>query len=157
MLKNVLSTAVFFILSLIVFGSVQAQTNHTWESYGLSFTVPADFSEITNTDNKFEGKSDEAQINLLGLYPINAESLTEDNLQESFIDMAAAYGMAIEGGEEIKINGFTGLYTETELEDVPAFFACMLDPNGEVNFIVIIVHNNNAEKAINIMESIQAE
>ena len=52
-------------------------------------------------------------------------------------------------------NGFKGLYEEGEIEGVPTFFACMLDKNGELNFIVTIV-NNNADAAIAIMKSIKA-
>ncbi|WP_338812548.1 hypothetical protein V9L05_14250 [Bernardetia sp. Wsw4-3y2] len=156
MSKNVFSTAVFFILSLFVFDAAQAQTDYTWESYGLSFTVPAGFSETANTDEKFEGKSDNAQIHLFGIYPINDASLTEDNLKEALIEMAAASGMDVEDADAIEFNGFSGLYAEGEIEGVPTFFACMLDPNGELNFIVTIVHNN-ADAALNIMKSIQAE
>ena len=156
MLKNVFSTAVFFVISLFIFGAAQAQTDYTWESYGLSFTVPAGFSETANTDEKFEGKSDKAKIHLFGIYPINDANVTEDNLLEALIEMAAASGLNVEDADEIEFNGFKGLYAEGEIEGIPTFFACMLDPNGELNFIVSIVHNN-ADAATNIMKSITAK
>lgn len=156
MLKNIFSTAVFFILSLFVVVTAQAQTDYTWESYGLSFTVPAGFKETANTDEKFEGSSEGAKVHLFGIYPINDANLTQDNLEEALIEMAAASGMDVEDADEIEFNGFSGLYAEGEIEGVPTFFACMLDPNGELNFIVTIVHNN-ADAAIKIMKSIKAE
>jgi hypothetical protein len=156
MLKTVFSTAVFFVLSLFVLSAVQAQTDYTWETYGLSFTVPAGFSETANTDEKFEGTSDKAQIHLFGIYPINDVNLTEENLEEALIAMAAESGMDVQEAAEIEFNGFSGMYAEGEIEGVPTFFACMLDPNGELNFIVTIVHNN-ADAAIKIMKSITAE
>jgi hypothetical protein len=155
MLKNVFSTAVFLILSIFVFGVAQAQTDYTWESYGLSFTVPAGFAETESNDEKFEGKSDRAKIHLFGLYPISDANITEDNLLEALIEMAAASGLNVEEADKIEFNGFSGLYAEGEIEGIPTFFACMLDPNGEVNFIVSIVHNN-ADAAIAIMKSIKA-
>ncbi len=156
MLKTIFSTAIFFMLSLFVVVTAQAQTDYTWESYGLSFTVPAGFSETTNTDEKFEGKSDKAKVHLFGIYPINDANVTPDNLKEALIEMAAASGMEVQDANEIEFNGFSGLYAEGEIEGVPTFFACMLDPNGELNFIVTIVHNN-ADAAIKIMKSITAE
>lgn len=153
MLKNFFSTAAFLILSIFVFGAAQAQTDYTWEGYGLAFTVPDGFAETTSTDDKFEGKSDAAKIHLLGLYPISDANVTEDNLLEALIEMAAASGLNVEDADKIEFNGFKGLYAEGEIEGVPTFFACMLDPNGELNFIVTIVHNN-AEAAIAIMKSI---
>lgn len=155
MLKTLFSTAVFFMLSLFVVVTAQAQTDYTWESYGLSFTVPAGFSETANTDEKFEGKSDKAKVHLFGIYPINDANVTQDNLKEALIEMAAASGMEVQDANEIEFNGFSGLYAEGEIEGVPTFFACMLDPNGELNFIVTIVHNN-ADAAVEIMKSIKA-
>ncbi len=66
MLKNAFSTAVFFVLSLFVVVAAQAQTDYTWASYGLSFTVPAGFEETANTDEKFEGSSEGANVHLFG-------------------------------------------------------------------------------------------
>ncbi len=155
MLKNVFSTTAFLIISLFVFGAAQAQTDYTWESYGLSFTVPAGFTETESNDEKFEGKSDAAKVHLLGLYPISDANITEDNLKEALIEMATASGMEVQDADHIEFNGFKGLYAEGEIEGIPTFFACMLDPNGELNFIVTIVHNN-ADAAIAIMKSIKA-
>ena len=153
MLKNFFSTTVFLILSIFVFGAAQAQTDYTWEGYGLAFTVPDGFTETTSTDEKFEGKSDAAKVHLFGIYPISDANITQDNLKEALIEMAAASGMEVQDADHIEFNGFSGLYAEGEIEGVPTFFACMLDPNGELNFIVTILHNN-AEAAIAIMKSI---
>lgn len=155
MLKTIFSTTVFFMLSFLVISSATAQTDYTWESYGLSFTVPAGFSETSSTDEKFEGKSEAAKIHLLGLYPINDANLTQENLEEALIEMAAASGMEVQDANEIEFNGFSGLYAEGEIEGVPTFFACMLDPNGELNFIVTIVHHNT-DAAVAILKSVKA-
>jgi hypothetical protein len=152
-LKHLFSIALFAAI-LFSFQSAKAQTAYTWEDYGLQFTVPAGFQETASSGEKFEGKSEGQGIFLFGLYPLSDASLTSDNLAEMLVELAAETGMKVGEADAISFNGFEGYYAEGEIEGLPAFFACMLDPEGETNFVISIIHEN-AVAVVNIVTSIK--
>ncbi|WP_027002632.1 hypothetical protein [Hugenholtzia roseola] len=153
-LKHFFSFALLVAIFSFSFQSAKAQTTYTWEDYSLEFTVPAGFQETANSGEKFEGKSDRAGIFLFGLYPLSDASITSDNLADMLVELAAETGMEVGEAEAISFNGFEGYYAEGEIEGVPTFFACMLDPEGETNFIISILHNNATDTAVKIVTSI---
>ncbi len=149
-----LSLFSIFMLFLALVNDLKAQTPYTWDDYGLKFSVPAGFVELESTGEKFEAKCDKSKIVLFGLYPIADESVTKQNLIELLKDVAKDSGMAVGQAKEIKFNGFEGVYAEGTIEGTPTFIACMLDPNGDLNFIVTVMHQNT-EMAIKLVKSIQ--
>ncbi|MCC5946372.1 MAG: hypothetical protein JJT94_15680 [Bernardetiaceae bacterium] len=146
----------YFLLvaALLGFSTVQAQTAYEWDDYGLSFSVPAGFKASASTGDKFEGSAERAGLTLFGLYPIADANLTMENLEDFLVAMASESGMQVDEASEIEFNGFYGYYAEGDIEGIPTFFACMLDPDGELNFIITILHNN-ADVAIKVVRSIQ--
>ena len=141
---------VFFVA---VWNNAQAQ-EYTWDDYGLKFTVPAGFVEEANTGEKFEAKCEKSKIYLFGLYPILDENITKQNLLEVLKATAKESGMAMTQAKEIKFNGFEGIYAESTIEGTPTFIACMLDPNGDLNFIVTVMHQNT-DAAVKLIKSIK--
>lgn len=143
-----------FMLSLAFSNDLRAQTPYTWDDYGLKFSVPAGFVEIENTGDKFEAKCEKSKIFLFGLYPIADENVTKQNLIDVLKDTAKESGMVVKEAKEIKFNGFEGVYAEGTVQGTPTFIACMLDPNGDLNFIVTVLHQN-VNGAVGLVKSIQ--
>jgi hypothetical protein len=134
--------------------SASAQVEYTWDDYNLKFSVPSDFKESASDGDHFEGSSNRGKIYLFGLYPIKDENVTTDNLAEAVNAMAKESKMKVEETMELDFNGFQGYCAEGTIEGKPAFFACMLDPNGDLNFIITVLHDN-ADAAINLIKSIK--
>ncbi len=149
---SVLVMALFF--TVLCNFSASAQEEYTWDDYGLKFSVPSDFKESTSDGEKFEGSSNRGKIYLFGLYPIKDENITNDNLAEAVNAMAKESKMKVTDAHEIDFNGFEGYCAEGTIEGKPAFFACMLDPNGDLNFIITLLHDN-ADAAIKLVKSIK--
>jgi hypothetical protein len=147
--------SLFIFILFFAFGSsLKAQTLYTWDDFGLKFSVPAGFTEMENTGDKFEGKCDKSKIFLFGLYPIADENVTKQDLVAELKAFAKESGMAVKETKEIKFNGFEGVYAEGTVEGTPSFVAFMLDPNGDLNFIVSALHQNT-EATVRLIRSIQ--
>jgi hypothetical protein len=142
------------ILFTALWNNVQAQQEYTWDDFGLKFSVPTGFVEVENTGEKFEGKCEKSKIFLFGLYPVADENVTKENLKEALKGMAKESGMTVQATKDINFNGFEGAYAEGTIQGTPAFFACMLDPNGDLNFIVSVLHQNT-DAAVKLIKSIQ--
>lgn len=153
-MKNRLYFPLIFAVCMLFATTANAQNPYDWTDYGLSFSVPADFKETASDGEKFEGEAKKSKIHLFGLYPIEDENVTKENLVEVLKMMAKESGMNVEEAEEIKFNGFEGVYGEGTIEGIPTFMACMLDPKGSLNFIVTIMHQNT-NGAVALLKSIK--
>lgn len=143
-------------MAILFAAQAHAQTVYEWDDFGLKFTVPPGFKETANNDEKFEGESARAKITLFGLYPLADENVTEQNTMQAVKAMAAEAGMdksTLETGK-IEFNGFKGAYAEGTINGHEAFFAVMLDPESDLNFIVSVIHDN-ADAAIALVKSIK--
>jgi hypothetical protein len=141
------------MLCMLNLTNANAQTEYSWDSYGLEFTVPAGFQEISSTGEKFEGKAERAGILLFGLYPIEDNTLMVKDMKDLAYKIAEDTEMDIDDSNDLEFNGFKGYYVEGTLNGVDTFFACMLDPEGDLNFIITVMHRD-AQAAIKLIKSI---
>ncbi|MCS6820958.1 MAG: hypothetical protein NZ551_03730 [Microscillaceae bacterium] len=149
-LANIFANLLFWNLTF----SIAQTTDYTWDEYGLKFSVPVGFEETANDETHFEGKCEKSKIILFGLYPIKSNQITKSNLKDAFNSMTKEANMTVDEIQNISFNGFEGIYAEGKINNVEAFFACMLDPMGDLNFIVSVLHDN-VDAAVKIVKSIK--
>jgi hypothetical protein len=153
-MKKIFSLAA---LTALLFSSIQlsAQTTLEWAQHGVGFTVPDDFSVITNNGDEFTATNDYLYVTIA---PIQDENVTEDNLALAVVQMAVEMQYdVVDEADAIEIDDFTGYYVKGTLEGAHAVVMALMDTESSTNLLVIIAYGDGYEdQAIKIAGSFYA-
>ena len=145
------------VLSALLFTSVQlsAQTAMEWTDHGIGFSVPDDFSIVTNTGEEFTAVNEHV---FLTMAPIQDETITEDNLAEAVVEMAKELEYdVVDEADAIDIDDFTGYYVKGTLGSAHAVVMALMDTESSTNLLVIIAYDKGYEnEALKIAASFYA-
>lgn len=148
----------FFALltGLLIFSlHLSAQTAMEWEDHGIGFTVPDDFSVITNNGEEYTAVNEHL---FLSLAPIQDESITEDNLASAVVQMAVEMKYdVVDEANALEIDDFTGYYVKGQLDGAHAVVMALMDTRSSTNLLVIIAYDEDYEdEALQIAASFYA-
>lgn len=146
---------IFLFFFLTAF-NVNAQHEFTWEEYGISFSLPDDFSETENSSEQFSASREGMQFSIR---PFKDDSIDDEDISE--YTNAIAESMNLENltvVSALEFNGFEGGYAEGVKDGVKVFVMGLIDPDSDTNFFVTIAFGENDEiataDAIKICQSI---
>jgi hypothetical protein len=153
-MKNLSSVLAFFSL-LLVTSHLSAQTKMEWDLHGVGFTVPSDFAIEANNSEEFTAGNDHL---FLSIYPIQDETITEDNLADAVVEMAVSMEYdVVDEADAIDIDDFTGYYVKGTLDAANVVVMALLDKKSSTNLLVVIAYDQGFEnQAINIASSFYA-
>ena len=153
-MKKILFSAVLTSLLFATF-QLSAQTTMEWEDHGIGFSVPDDFSIITNSGEEFTAVNEHL---FLSMAPIQDETVTEDNLALAVVQMAVEmqYDVVSEA-DAIEIDDFIGYYVKGTLDGSHAVVMALMDTESSTNLLVIIAYDEGYEnQALRIAASFYA-
>ncbi len=153
-MKKMISLAV---LTALLFSTIQlsAQVQMEWADHGIGFTVPGDFSIITNTGEEFTAVNEHLYLSMT---PIQDETVTEDNLAEAVVQMAIEMQYdVVDEADAIEIDDFIGYYVKGSLDAAHAVVMALMDTQSSTNLLVIIAYDKGYEnEALKIAASFYA-
>lgn len=148
----------FFAIALLLSGAATSfsQTiDYHWDTHGVGFAIPRDFSIQTNNAEEFT--ADNGAI-FLSIAPVQDETITKDNLAEVVVAMATEMSYdSIEEADEADVDDFTGYYVKGTKDGVNAIVMALLDSQSSTNLLVVIAYADGMEaKALAIANSFYA-
>lgn len=145
------------LLTVLLISTFQlsAQTAMEWEDHGIGFTVPDDFSVITNNGEEYTAVN---EYLFLSMAPIQDETITEDNLASAVVQMAVEMRYdVVDEANSIDIDDFTGYYVKGQLDGAHAVVMALMDRESSTNLLVIIAYEEGYEEdALQIAASFYA-
>jgi hypothetical protein len=144
---------VFFFACTLA--SLSAQTDMHWDTHGVAFTVPDNFTITTNNAEEYSAENDNIALSII---PVQDENVTKEHLAEAVTEMAKGLDYdVISKAAEASIDDFEGYYVVGKKDGVNAIVMAILDTESSTNLLVVIVFANGFEKAAeNIANSFQA-
>ncbi len=154
-MKKSLCLFSFILTVFFISSNLDAQTKMEWDDHGVGFTVPNDFQIATNNGEEYSAGNDHL---FLSIFPIQDETLTEDNLADAVVEMAAAMEYdVLDEADAIDIDDFTGYYVKGTLDEAHVVVMALLDKKSSTNLLVVIAYDNGYEnQAIKIAGSFYA-
>ena len=149
--KKILS---IFVLAFVAMSTnLMAQTEMVWDFHGIGFTVPDDFQIEANNQNNFSAGNDAIH---LSLQPWQDVTVTEDQLADAIVDVAAQMGYDnLHALAEVNSRGLVGYALLATIDGVNSVVAMFLDPETSTNLIVSVAFADGWENvADDICESI---
>ncbi len=145
------------LLSCLLIGSaLHAQTEWTWESYGVKITLPQDFKVTQNTDNEFSASGRGMEFYMF----IFEQDISLEEMGDATLQAAAEAELdELDDIVDISTRSFKGKMVEGYKDGARAVFAGLINPNNHTNFFVLIMFDDNdvnaENKAVAILKSIK--
>ena len=152
MKKLLLSAALLIAASA---GAFAQMIDYHWDTHGVGFSIPRDFSVSTNNAEEFSADNGNLFLTIL---PFQDENVTKDNLADAVIAMATELDYdSIEEADAADVDDFTGYYVKGTKEGVNAVVMALLDSESSTNLLVVIAYMDGMEKkAVEIANSFYA-
>lgn len=152
MKKFILATALLLAGAVSSFAQL---IDYHWDTHGVGFSIPRDFSVQTNNAEEFT--ADNGKI-FLTILPFQDENVSKDNLADAVVAMAKELDYdSIEEADAADVDDFTGYYVKGTKEGVHAVVMALLDSESSTNLLVVIAYTEGSEsKAIDIANSFYA-
>lgn len=142
-----LSASKIFVTFCILFFSVfaSAQKTFTWKQYGVSVTLPSDFTVVTNTADEFECKGIGMDFHML---PFQDASVTLKDMVNATRQIAKEMKVdATDESHEVHINGFEGQYILGYKDGHQMMICGLINPNNSTNLLIYILFEDGDHHA----------
>lgn len=148
-----------FLAALVLLASLNTLSaqlvDYHWDTHGVGFGVPRDFSVKANNAEEFTAENGNVFLTIL---PFQDENVTKDNLAEAVVAMAVNMEYdSVEAADEADVDDFTGYYVKGTKEGVNALVMGLLDRKSSTNLLVIVAYMDGYEsQALEIANSFYA-
>ncbi len=148
-----------FLAALVLLASLNTLSaqlvDYRWDTHGVGFGVPRDFSVKANSAEEFTAENGNIFLTIL---PFQDENVTKDNLAEAVVEMAVNMEYdSVEAADEADVDDFTGYYVKGTKEGVNALVMGLLDRKSSTNLLVIVAYMDGYEsQALDIANSFYA-
>ncbi len=135
-----------FILIFSLSSNLLSQTleDWTWDTYGLSFSVPGKMKIETNTADEFGANLANDLLHLY-IFPWEDDQLNKETLNSEVKKLVKSLGYRGASLVELELNGFEGGYIIAEKDGVTTIVVGLLDPDTSTNFYALIVYGDGYE------------
>ncbi|QQS29304.1 MAG: hypothetical protein IPM47_21160 [Sphingobacteriales bacterium] len=158
-MTNLLSRLVILLLVCAATFTMQAQEywSYEWSKYNLSFILPNDFKEVTNTADEFTAVGDGMEI---AIFPFNDASIEHSDITSYTISIAKAIELGeLDDVDVLEMNGLKGAFVEGYKDGDRIILLGFIDPVSATNFFATITFGDADEaaedEAVRIISSIR--
>jgi hypothetical protein len=135
--------------------SALTQTSVTWDTYGIGFTVPDDFTVTSNTAEEFSSENESVYLYIT---PWHDYIVDEEALIEGVEAAAREFKYdEITDVSEADISDYIGYAVQGKKDGINALIILLLDEQSSTNLVVIMTYEDgHLNQVQNIYNSIYA-